>query len=334
VLENVFAVLYSLEGLECNGYQNYEYIFKTAEKPKSYYINGHLFKSVMKILLAEYSVCAGLDTLAGEGRAMLDTLRRSFEAAGCSVVVPRDFEADLMELSHKCDCFLLIAPDASLEKYAAMVEKNCINLGCSPSVVRLCADKQETTEMLLYNGIPAPRLVHEKGVRCVVKPRYGCGSEGIFISPSPVEREGLISTEFIEGEHLSVSLIGGNSILPLTLNKQHIKAVRSKDIDFIEYNGNEVPYGHPARAEIFDVAKKAGDMLGCRGLFGIDIVYGDKPYVVDVNPRPTTAVLALARVLEANIADLILRARFGSLPESVGTNGHYSFTKADLGRPS
>jgi tyramine---L-glutamate ligase len=284
----------------------------------------------MKILLAEYSVCSGLKALAVEGRAMLDTLRHSFEAAGCMVLVPRDFEAGLAELSHKCDCFLLIAPDVSLAHYSARLEKSCINLGCPSSVVRLCADKQETTETLLFNGIPAPRLVHEKGVRCVVKPRSGCGAEGIFISPDPVERDGFISTEYIEGEHLSVSLIGGKTMLPLTLNKQHIRIVD----DGIAYDGNEVPYDHPAREEIFAVAKKAGQMLGCRGLFGIDIVYGDKPYVVDVNPRPTTAVLALARVLEDNIADLILKARFGRLPDSVNVKGRYSFTKADLERLS
>ncbi|HTY91361.1 MAG TPA: ATP-grasp domain-containing protein [Methanocella sp.] len=288
----------------------------------------------MKILLAEYSVCAGLEGLANEGRAMLDTLRRSFEAAGCTVRVPRDFEAGLAELSRECDCFLLIAPDASLEKYTAGLEKKCINLGCSSRVIRLCADKRETTETLLYNGIPAPRLVHEKGVRCVVKPRYGCGAEGIFMSQGPVEREGFISTEYIEGEHLSVSLIGGKTMLPLTLNKQYIKTIESDGFELIHYDGNEVPYEHPAKREIFGVATKAGHMLGCQGLFGIDIVYGDRPYVVDVNPRPTTAVLALDKVLDANIADLILRARFGTLPESVGIKGHYSFTKADLEKRS
>lgn len=309
-------------------------IYFLSQKPKSYYINGPLFKCAMKILLAEYSVCAGIDALAGEGRAMLATLKGAFEAVGCTVTIPADFAGGLAEASRTCDCFLIIAPDAILEKYTAEAEKKCINLGCPSRVVRLCADKQETTEALLHNGVPAPRMVHEKGIRCVVKPRYGCGSEGVFISPGPVEKEGLISTEYIEGEHLSVSLVGGKTILPLTLNRQHIIKTKVKDIAYLGYNGNEMPCEHPAKKEIFDVAAKAGNMLGCRGLFGIDIVYGDRPYVVDVNPRPTTAVLGLARVLEENIADLILRARFGVLPESVAPKGHISFTKSDMERIS
>jgi predicted ATP-grasp superfamily ATP-dependent carboligase len=304
------------------------------QKPKSYYISVPLFKSVMKILLAEYSVCAGMEALAPEGRAMLNTLRRSFEAAGCSVLVPRDFGGELLELSKKCDCFLLIAPDSMLERLTSAIEKSCINLGSPSRVARLGADKQETTELLLHNGIPAPRLVHEKGIKCVVKPRYGCGSEGIFISPGPVERDGYISTEYVEGEHLSVSLIGGNAMLPLTLNRQHIKKVEEKGVAYFNYDGNEVNIEHPAGKEILDVARRAGHMLGCRGLFGIDIVYGDRPYVVDVNPRVTTAVIGLARVLEENVADLILKARFGSLPDHVNGTGSFSFTKADLGRLS
>jgi predicted ATP-grasp superfamily ATP-dependent carboligase len=288
----------------------------------------------MKILLAEYSACAGMEALAAEGLAMLGTLRRSFEAAGCQVLVPSDFEGDLLERSRECDCFLLIAPDALLGQYIAALEKYCINLGCPSSVARLCADKQETTEALLFNGIPAPRVVHEKGVKCVVKPRYGCGSEGIFISPSPVEREGYISTEYVEGEHLSVSLVGGTTMLPLTLNRQYITKFEEKGVRYFGYDGNEVNIEHPARDAIFEVARRAGDMLGCRGLFGVDIVYGDRPYVVDVNPRPTTSVIGLSKVLDDNLADLILMARFGALPAKVNVRGVFSFTKADLERLS
>lgn len=295
-------------------------------KSKWYYtFYATIARWIMKILLAEYSVCAGM-SIANEGRAMLITLKRLFEQAGCKVFVPDDFGDGLKKLASSCDCGLIIAPDDQLEKYTAFIENNCINLGCSSRVVRLCADKQETTELLLYNGLSAPRLVHEKGIKCVAKPRYGCASEGVHIAHGPVDMEGYISTEYIDGEHLSVSLIGGKTILPLTLNKQHIHFEKNA----IAYDGNDVNIGHPAKEEIFDAASKAGNMLGCKGLFGIDVVYGDKPYIVDVNPRPTTAVLGLARVLQTNVAELILQSHFGTLPDRVETAGHFTFTKHDL----
>jgi tyramine---L-glutamate ligase len=280
----------------------------------------------MKILLAEYSVCSEDSKVRKEGMAMYLTLKRSFELAGCKVFSPADMEEDLDTLSKSCDCGLVIAPDCLLEKYTAIVEHNCINLGCPSSVVRLCADKLRTTEVLIHNCIPAPRIVEHDKIKCVVKPRYGCDSEGVFVSDGPVIRDDLISTEFINGEHLSVTLIGGKKMLPLTLNRQIIDMAGT-----VKYNGNEVPYDHSACNDIFKTACDAGEDLGCRGLFGVDIVYSDRPYVVDVNPRPTTAIVGVSKVIDCVLADLILKARFGELPESVKLNGkHFTFTKDDL----
>jgi predicted ATP-grasp superfamily ATP-dependent carboligase len=229
----------------------------------------------MKVMLAEYSVCTGLDaSLRGEGAAMLKTLKASFEAAGCTVAVPSDFDADFKQTAEACDAGLVIAPDELLAGYTEVIEAACINLGSSPAAIRLCADKKAATEMLLYNGLYAPRIVTEGDVKCVVKPRTGCGSEGIFVSDRPVEKEGFISTEFVEGEHLSVALVAGKGwILPLTLNRQHIRIGKG-----IEYDGNDVNISHPATAELFDAAVRAGYMAGCKGLFGVDIVYGKHPW--------------------------------------------------------
>lgn len=281
----------------------------------------------MKVMLAEYSVCTGMgEAIRKEGAAMLVTLKRSFEQAECSVFVPRDFGDDFLATAKSCDCGLVIAPDDLLAGYTATMESACINLGCSPAAIRLCADKLETTELLLHNGLPAPRIVRDGRVKCVAKPRTGCGSEGVFLADGPTDVDGYIFTEFIDGEHLSVSLIGGEgSILALTLNRQRIHM----DGKF-EYDGNDVNIEHPAREEIFAVARSAGRMLGCRGPFGVDIVYSDRPYVVDVNPRPTTALVGVSRVIDRNLADLVLLARFGELPERVGYRGRCSFTKKDL----
>ena len=299
---------------------------------------------VMKVMLAEYATCTGLEgALRAEGFAMLSTLKQSFEQAGCRVFVPRDFGKDFATTAKISDCGLVIAPDDRLAADTAVLESGCINLGSPPAAIRLCADKLETTELLLHNGLYAPRIVREGGAgdgatKCVVKPRTGCGSESVFVAPAPVEREGYISTEYIEGEHLSVSFVSGSGFaLPLTLNRQHIHMDGG-----VAYDGNDVNVEHPAGEEIVAAARRAGQMLGCRGLFGVDIVYGrvhdgadiagsDRhPYVVDVNPRPTTSVVGVARVIDRNLADLVLLARFGELPDRVGYRGRCSFTKTDL----
>ncbi|CAJ37339.1 ATP-grasp domain-containing protein [Methanocella arvoryzae] len=282
----------------------------------------------MKVMLAEYSVCTGMDaSLRREGAAMLKTLKAAFEAAGCTVSVPSDFDADFRRTADACDAGLVIAPDEVLADYTEVLEEYCINLGSSPAATRLCADKKEATELLLHNGLYAPRIVREdEPVKCVVKPRTGCGSEGIFISDRPVEKEGYISTEFVEGEHLSVSLAAGKGwILPLTLNRQHININ-----DGIDYDGNDVNISHPATAEIFRAAVTAGHMAGCRGLFGVDVVFGKHPWIVDINPRPTTTIVGVVNVIDANVADLMLMGHFGAMPPEIHRKGTYSFTKRDL----
>lgn len=282
----------------------------------------------MKVMLAEYSVCTGMDaSLRREGAAMLKTLKAAFEAAGCTVSVPSDFDSDFKRTAEACDAGLVIAPDELLADYTEVLETSCINLGSSPAAIRLCADKREVTEMLLHNGLYAPRIVREEEpVKCVVKPRTGCGSEGIFVSDRPVEKEGFISTEFVEGEHLSVSLVASKGwVLPLTLNRQHIRFNNG-----IEYDGNEVNITHPATAEIFNAAVMAGHMAGCRGLFGVDIVFGKHPWIVDINPRPTTAIVGVVKAIDANVADLVLLSHFGTMPPELHRKGTFSFTKKDL----
>lgn len=281
----------------------------------------------MKVMLAEYSVCTGMDpSLRKEGTAMLRTLKASFEAAGCTVFVPADFDVDFRRTAEECDSGLVIAPDEMLAGFTEAMESECLNLGSSPHAIRLCADKKETTELMQHNGLYAPGILTEGNARCVVKPRMGCGSDGIFVSDRPVKKEGFISTEFVEGDHLSVSLVAGKGwILPLTLNRQHIRIG-----DRVEYDGNDVNVAHPATAEIFDAAIRAGHIAGCKGLFGVDIVYGDRPWIIDINPRPTTSVVGVVKAIDVNLADLILLGHFGAMPPVISRSGTFSFTKKDL----
>ena len=295
----------------------------------------------MKILVAEYAVGAGVGEFMLEGRAMLGTLVRSFVSCGHEVLYPtsgmevgagkavktEDFEATLEKLSGECDAALVIAPDEILGDLTELAEKNTENLGCPPDSVRLCADKLECTRALRRENIPVPETIGggEYEGDFVIKPRFGCASEGVRKSKSGTLKEGFIATEYIGGEHLSASVITGKTQLPLTINKQLIEIN-----DNISYKGGIVPYQCGRDEEVIGAAKRTVKALGCRGYAGVDIVLGDKPYVVDVNPRPTTSVIGIARVLDTEIADLILKSRFGELPADVRTRGSFAFKKEEL----
>ena len=295
----------------------------------------------MKILVAEYAVGAGVEEFMAEGRAMLNTLVRSFTNCGHEVYYPttgtkldigipvttNSFEESLEELSKECDAGLVVAPDEILSDLTTILEKNTANLGCPPESVKLCADKLKCTAVLEKNNIPVPETIRN-GVYdgdFVVKPRFGCASDETYRSNSGTLKNGFIATSFIEGEHISASIITGKTQLPITVNRQLIEINTD-----ISYNGGIVPYHSERETEIIETAKNTAKELGCKGYVGVDIVLADKPYVVDVNPRPTSSIIGIAKVLDTEIADLILKSRFGELPETVGTNGSFTFRKDEL----
>ena len=302
----------------------------------------------MKILVAEYASALGLGgTVELEGRAMLAALVKSFARSGHDVVYPtgglkldegqgvlikteEDFEALLVE---KADAGLLIAPDGMQPHLLQILERNMVNLGASPAAAALAADKLLCTKALAKAGVPVAEIVEkpdpvEKGCqRYVVKPRTGCGSEGVRITSYARAGPGEIVTRYHEGLHLSASFIlGREGFLPLTINRQIM--------DFSgqgpKYQGSQVPYRTPRADEIWAEAKKASEALNLHGYAGIDFVLGEEPRAVDVNARPTSSIMGIVRVMKEEIGELILGARFGGLPKEVHVEGEYVFRKQDL----
>jgi predicted ATP-grasp superfamily ATP-dependent carboligase len=304
----------------------------------------------MWILVAEYASAVGMGgTCEVEGRAMLSVLVESFQRSGHDVVYPTsgpEIEAgrpyiidhpegfeEILE-AMKVDAGLLIAPDSMQPRFMEILEGNTVNLGCSPDVARLCADKALCTSRLKANGVPVVEIVTqpepcEKGCyRYVVKPRYGCGSEGVRITSFVRAGPGEIVTRYYEGLHLSASfIVGREGFLPLTINRQLLKF----EGDSMSYEGSQVPYRTPRAPEIWEAAEKAAEVLGLRGYAGIDFVLGELPRVVDVNARPTTSIIGIAKVMREGIGELMLKARFGGMPASVRLEGEYIFRKEDLG---
>lgn len=303
----------------------------------------------MKILIAEYASALGLGgTCELEGRAMLATLAKSFERSGHEVVYPtsgpgieagrpiivkndEEFEG---VLASKADAGLLIAPDGMQPRLLDILEKNMLNLGAGPDAARLAADKLLCTRALAQAGLPVAEIVEkpdpvETGChRYVVKPRTGCGSEGVRITSFARARPGEIVTRYREGLHLSASFIAGDSsFLPLTINRQLIDF----EGDGMSYQGSQVPYGTPRADELWDQAKAAAEVLSLSGYAGIDFVLGEKPWIVDVNARPTTSIIGIVRVMKKEIGELILNARLGRPAKRVTIMGSYTFRKEDLG---
>lgn len=286
----------------------------------------------MKVFLAEYSVCND-PGLAPEGAAMLATIRESFDRCGYDVVTPEgpDFEGEIRRLAPGCDAGMVIAPDHLLFRYTQILEGLTHNIGCGSMNAAVCANKQRTAAILSRNGIAVPPDAGEG--RRVVKPIMGCGAQGVRLTDEE-PGAGEFAQAYVEGEALSVSLVGsrvtgnvceyysGVPPLLLAVNRQEIAVA---DDGMFRYLGGETPV-HPDREEeIVEVAVRAMNVLGCQGYAGVDVVAGDRIYVVDVNPRPTTSLVGIAAVMEEEIADILVNASHGKGPGEVHLSGRVRF---------
>lgn len=288
----------------------------------------------MKAFLAEYTVCNDPD-LAPEGAAMLAAIRESFERCGYEVVTPErpDFEGEIRRLAPGCDVGLVIAPDRLLFRYTQILEGLTHNVGCGSMNAAVCANKQRTAAILSRNGVAVPADAGE-GKR-IVKPVTGCGAQGVRLTDEE-PGAGEFAQAYVEGETLSVSLVGsrvtgnvceyysGTPPLLLAVNRQEIAV---GDDGRVRYLGGETPV-HPDREEeIVEVAVRAMNILGCQGYAGIDVIAGDRIYVVDVNPRPTTSLVGIASVMEEEIADILVKASHGEATAEVHLSGSVRFDK-------
>ncbi len=286
----------------------------------------------MKVLLAEYTI-AHDPALAREGRAMLDVLGASFSRCGYEVILPGpgDFGAEIERHAPECDVGLVIAPDHLLSRYTMILEQHTHNIGCGFIPAALCANKVRTEKILRAHDIPVPAECTVG--KCVVKPVSGCGSAGVRLSASGAGRDEF-SQEYIEGEHLSVSLVGnrvvgevceyftGKAPVVLAVNRQEIEIGTT---GIFRYCGGVTPV-HPAREEeIIRIATKAATVLGCQGYCGVDVVVADRIYVVDVNPRVTTSIVGIAACMEEEIAEILVDASKGGGPDRVHLNGSVRF---------
>jgi hypothetical protein len=318
----------------------------------------------MKILIAEFAVGTGVEkSLIPEGATMLKTLTESFVRLRHEVFYPsagikicagtvlkstaENFRQVIEGKAQDCDAGLIIAPDRMLPELNRILEENTVNLGCSPESAACCADKLLCTKILQKAGIRAPELAAKpkKGKKYVTKPRFGCGAEETYLVSEfeniDENNEEFIASEYIEGMHLSVSLIAGQKPLPIAVNRQFVEfgqkesEIRQSGVKAgvnagaccVKYNGSLTPYQTPRKVELYENAVSTAECLKCFGYVGIDMVLADIPYVVDVNPRPTASLFGISRVMREEIGDLLLRNKFGELPDSVHIEGEYCFSK-------
>lgn len=286
----------------------------------------------MRVLVFEYATSGALKdnvetSILVEGFSMLKLAACGFQDSGVDVVTVIDsafieygkmldveevhsiestepiFEK-IAEIAADVDLVYPIAPDHDLRKLIGYLNsKNISHLSCDLDALRITSDKQKTVKAL--EGFPTPKVyIQDVVFPAVVKPVEGVGCTDTFLVDGVEDmsriREKLggrfLIQEYISGTNASVTVISdGSSVKALSLNFQNI-TIADSDGKF-NYNGGHIPLKHELHEECMSLAEDAVKRIcGLKGLVGVDLVIGEKPYIIEINPRLTTSVIGLYNI--------------------------------------
>jgi predicted ATP-grasp superfamily ATP-dependent carboligase len=292
-----------------------------------------------------------------EGSAMRAAVTADFAAVpGVDVLsfpdgLPEsDIRPTFRELAGQADWSFVLAPETGgeLERLTRLVlAARGLPLGSSPNAIALTADKLRLAEHWERAGVPTPRTWEPRSALprgeptypLVLKPRDGAGSESTFLVRTPVEYAALlrqsagpmIAQAHIEGRPASIAfLVGLAGITPLLPTYQLL----SSDGRF-KYEGGELPAEPQHAVQAIELGRQAvGCVPGLCGYVGVDLVLGERPVVIEINPRLTTSYVGLRAVAVRNLAGLMLAVCSGRAVEPEWRPGRVRWSAGGAVSPS
>ena len=261
-----------------------------------------------QVFLFEYATCSSHSlppSVAVEGCGMFKALFEGFQNPISFYHEPRYLEL-FKEFLERSEYVLTIAPETDMELFrlTGEIEKSGTkNLGSSKEAVRIATDKFLTYERL--KDLSPKTHVYKGKTRLdfplIAKPRDGVSCEGVMLVRGEEELEkvpsGYLVQEYVPGRPMSASLLVGDEDRLLSINTQEL-------VDF-KYKGAKLPVKLSNTEGIMEAVHR---IPGLFGYVGVDFVLRDGcPVIIEVNPRPTTPIIALNRALGINVSELIIR---------------------------
>lgn len=282
-------------------------------------------------------------TLVNEGKMMLQTLLKELNQvddikislcrdkriapidgnAEQYLVAEQAIEDVLPELIKKSDVAWLIAPETGNCLFSlseVFSEHANMYIGSKPDAIKISTSKLLTTRLLAKKNISVieTKKINEPVVASstgwIVKPDDGVGSENCFFIKSEDELSeiidkykdtNMIMQPYLEGESISMSLlVFDNQVRLLACNKQYIEIIEGS-VNLTAIGVNECLF---YQDEMLALAQKIVTTIsGFAGYIGVDMIMSDnKLFVIDINPRFTTAYAGISESLACNMTAKIL----------------------------
>jgi hypothetical protein len=164
----------------------------------------------------------------------------------------------------------------------------------------------------------------------VLKPAFGGGGIGIRLVESPEglkrsfkrvlltgDGESLYVQEYILGIDVSASILSnGDEARCLTVNEQIIGERRLGVPRRFGYCGNVIPLDKPGfESRIAEDSEALCEKIRLVGSNGVDFVFSDRLYLMEINPRFQNTIDCIERLLGINLVKEHIRACEGELGE-------------------
>ena len=271
--------------------------------------------------LAESAVCAGATVVTVDYFGDLDQERlcethplrergRGYSAAAILEVA--------RELSYDAVVYC-----GGLENHPGVVAelaRDRVLLGNAPDALRRVRDPRALFRYLAGRGIAVPDTrsatdpLPDPG-HWLLKPARGGGGQGVRPWEGQPPTSSQIVQELVDGVSASASFVAdGRRSMVLGWTEQ-LRTPRG-----FRYAGNVMPLegGAAAREAVDAIADALTQEYGLRGLNGFDfILRGDRPVVLEVNPRYCASMELVERATGASVWSLHLTACQGQLPARV-----------------
>ncbi len=327
------------------------------------YFNGCAPELDPDLLLEGYAMLrSAVEDFSAIGVSVETILDRRLEAHSLSAKVHSvegrgEFRRELKKVCRVADASLIIAPEYILPE---LIEEAgyAKTLNSDPDAIRSASDKCKLMRALARLGLDVPEtrcleprveytmvrsVCRDLGYPVVFKPAVGAGCEGLSLARAEDEVEPayrraylyaqggcIILQRWCDGVAASVSLlVHERGVIPLSLNRQILRISSSNERS--AYLGGVVPLPHIIRGDAFKASIKAAETLtGLRGYIGVDMVLTEsKPIILEVNPRLTVSYIGLRRILDVNIASLMLNPENHTTENLFEPKGYASFIKAE-----
>lgn len=257
-------------------------------------------------------------------------------------LTPEDVE-NIVELEQPDGAVVQFGGQTAIKLTQALLQMGVPILGTSAADVDAAEDRELFDKILEECGIPRPAgktvftaehalaAANELGYPVLVRPSYVLGGQGMQIAicdedmiefmniiNRTVQEHPILVDKYMMGREVEVDAVcdGEDILIPGIMEHIERAGIHSGDSISVYPSQN---ISRKAKVDIINYTKKLANSLHVIGLINIQfIIYNEKVYVIEVNPRSSRTVPYISKVASLPIVDIATKVILGNKIKELG----------------